>query len=202
MSVTEKRGLIEPSHQQLSLRRQCELICLNRSSIYYQGVGETEYNLTLMRLLDEEHTCHPSKGVIKMCKHLEDLGHQVNPKRIRRLLRKMGIMAIYPKPNLSLANQQHKKYPYLLKGVEISRPNQVWSTDITYVRLAQGFVYLVAVIDWYSRYVLSWRLSNSLDASVNQHPKLTPYQRRILTPLSRCLLLIICSLFTPILAWS
>ena len=118
-----------------------------------------------MRLMDEEYTCHPFKGVLRMAAYLRELGYCVNTKRVRRLLRLMGLEAIYPKKNLSKANLAHKKYPYLLKDLSINKPNQVWCTDITYIRLAQGFVYLVAVMDWFSRYVLSWRLSNSLDTS-------------------------------------
>ena len=150
----------------LSIRRQCELLNLNRSNIYYQNQPEDAYNLLLMRLLDEEYTRHPCKGVIKMVKYLADLGHHVNQKRVRRLLRLMGLMAIYPKrKNLSKPHPEHKIYPYLLKGLDVYFPNQVWCTDITYIRLRAGFVYLIAVMDWYSRYVLSWRVSNSLDAS-------------------------------------
>jgi putative transposase len=138
---------------------------LNRSSLYYQPVGEDEYNLFLMRVLDEEYTRHPFKGVEKMVVYLKELGHIVNSKRVRRLLRVMGLEAVYPKKNLSASIISHKKYPYLLNGLSIERPNQVWCSDITYIRLAQGFVYLVAIMDWYSRYVLSWKLSNTLDTS-------------------------------------
>ena len=119
-----------------------------------------------MNLIDEEYTRHPFIGIIKMTKYLEDLGHKVNEKRVRRLTRLMGILAIYPrKKNLSKANFEHKIYPYLLKDLVITRPNQVWSTDITYIKLMHGFIYLVAVLDWYSRFVLSWRVSNTLDTS-------------------------------------
>lgn len=117
-----------------------------------------------MNELDEQYTKTPFYGVVKMTKHLRTLGHQVNEKRVRRLLRKMGLEAIYPKANLSRRHPEHKIYPYLLRGVKIDRNNQVWSTDITYIRLNQGFCYLVAIIDWYSRYVLNWRLSTSLEA--------------------------------------
>lgn len=119
-----------------------------------------------MNLIDEEYTRHPFIGIIKTTKYLGDLGHKVNVKRIRRLTRMMGILAIYPrKKNLSKANLEHKIYPYLLNGLVITRPNQVWSTDITYIKLMHGFIYLVAVLDWYSRFVLSWRVSNTLDTS-------------------------------------
>lgn len=147
-----------------SIRQQCELLGLNRSSLYYQSMGESEDNLGLMRLLDEQYTRTPFYGVLKMEAYLRSLGHDVNTKRVRRLLRKMGLEAIYQKPNTSKPNPEHKVYPYLLRGLVIDRCDQVWSTDITYVRLASGFVYLVAVIDWYSRYVLGWALSTTLDA--------------------------------------
>lgn len=166
MSILEKKAMLDLNYSRLSLRQQCKLLELNRSSTYYQPAGESEYNLLLMQLLDEEYTRHPFKGVIKMVKYLREQGHFVNHKRVRRLLRLMGLEAIYPKKrNLSEAHPAHKKYPYLLKELNINLPNQVWCTDITYVRLTQGFIYLVAIMDWYSRYVLSWRMSNSLDAS-------------------------------------
>lgn len=165
MSVMERQALLDPNHQDLSIRQQCDLLSLNRSSLYYEAKPETPYNLSLMKLMDEEHTRHPFKGVLKMTVYLEEIGYKVNIKRVRRLLRNMGLEAIYPKKNLSKANMAHKKYPYLLKELEINHNNQVWCTDITYIRLSHGFMYLVAIMDWYSRYVLSWRLSNSLDAS-------------------------------------
>jgi putative transposase len=116
-----------------------------------------------MKLIDEEYTCHPFMGSRKMALWLNEQGFLVNRKRVQGLMRRMGIAAIYPKPNLSKASKRHKVYPYLLRGVSILRPNHVWSTDITYIRMNAGFIYLTAVIDWYSRYVLSWRLSNSLE---------------------------------------
>jgi putative transposase len=161
----EKRSLIIPNHEKLSVRQQCRLVGLNRSNLYYEAAGESEYNLLLMKLMDEEYTRYPFKGALKMTAYLKELEHNVNIKRVRRLLRLMGLEAIYPKKNLSKSQANHKKYPYLLNGLSITKPNQVWCTDITYIRLAQGFVYLTAIMDWYSRYVLSWRLSNSLDAS-------------------------------------
>lgn len=151
-------------HELLSVRRQCVLLGLNRSSLYYQPAGESDYNLMLMRELDEQYTRTPFYGVVKMTKHLHLLGHEVNEKRVRRLLRKMGLEAVYPKPNLSKRHPDHKVFPYLLRGVDINRCNQVWSTDITYIRLKRGFVYLMAIIDWYSRYVLNWALSTTLEA--------------------------------------
>ena len=165
MEIKERQTLINRDYQGVSIRRQCALLNINRSNIYYEERIDN-YNLELMKLLDEEYTRHPSKGVIKMTKYLEDLGHWVNVKRVRRLLRTMGLMAIYPKKKrMSQANPANKIYPYLLKGYVIDKPNQVWSVDITYIRLLQGFVYLVAIIDWYSRYVLSWKLSNTMDVS-------------------------------------
>lgn len=148
----------------MSIRRQCELLGVNRSTLYYVDRGESEYNQMLMNELDEQYTKTPFYGVIKMTKQLHALGHQVNEKRVRRLLREMGLEAIYPKPNLSRSHLEHKIYPYLLRGVKIARKDQVWSTDITYIRLKQGFCYLVAIIDWYSRYVLNWSLSTTLEA--------------------------------------
>lgn len=161
----EKRNFIIPNHEKLSVRQQCNLLGLNRSNLYYEPIGESQYNLLLMKLIDEEYTRYPFKGVMKIVVHLKELGHNVNPKRIRRLVRLMGLEAIYPKKNLSKTQVGHKKYPYLLNELEINQPNQVWCTDITYIRLAKGFMYLTAIMDWYSRYVLSWKLSNSLDAS-------------------------------------
>lgn len=136
---------------------------LPRSSWYYKPIPEDPEDLQLMRLLDEQYTRTPFYGARKMTAWLKTIDEHVNIKRVRRLMRRMGLEAIYPKPNLSRANTQHKKYPYLLKGLEITRPNQVWGTDITYIRLAGGFVYLVAILDWFSRYVLSWEVSVTLD---------------------------------------
>jgi putative transposase len=138
---------------------------LARSSYYYRAQPESAENLYFMRLLDEEYTRHPFYGVPKMTFWLRDRGHAVGPKRVRRLLRLMGLMAIYAQPHLSQNPLEHKRFPYLLHGVEILRPNHVWSIDITYIRLRQGFVYLVAILDWYSRYVLAWELSISLDVA-------------------------------------
>lgn len=156
--------MIEPKHPELSIRRQCALLDLNRATYYYQPATESELNLTLMALIDKEYTEHPFYGRRKMTTYLRKLGYQVNPKRVRRLMQKMGLEAIYPRPRTTIVNQAHHVYPYLLRGLEITRPNQVWSTDITYVPMAKGFMYLTAVIDWYSRYVLAWRLSNTLDS--------------------------------------
>jgi len=157
------RHLIEPDHLEISIARQCELLGLARSSWYYQAAPETEENLALMRLIDEEYTRHPFYGSRRMVVFIEGQGYGVNRKRVQRLMDLLGIEAIYPKPRLTKDDKQHKKYPYLLKGVCIERPDHVWSTDITYIRMNRGFVYLMAVIDWYSRYVISWQLSNTLD---------------------------------------
>jgi putative transposase len=157
--------LIEVGDPALSVRRQCELLGLSRSSLYYEPVGETAENLRLMRLIDEQYTAYPFYGSRRMTEWLAERGEEVNRKRVQRLMRIMGLAAIYPEPRLSAAGKGHKVYPYLLRGAKIERPNQVWSTDITYVPLPGGFMYLAAVIDWYSRYVIAWRLSNTLDGS-------------------------------------
>lgn len=148
------------------MSRQCDILSLNRSGIYYSPAGESEENLDLMRRIDEQYTKTPFYGSRRMTVVLgQELELPVNRKRVQRLMRLMGIEAIYPKPKTTECNDEHKKYPYLLRGLQIVRPNQVWSTDITYIRMRRGFLYLVAIIDWYSRYVISWELSNSLDKS-------------------------------------
>jgi len=157
--------MIEVEHPVLSVRRQCDLLALARSGLYYEPQGESAENLALMRLLDEAYTAWPFYGVRKMTAHLAREGQAVNVKRVRRLMRLMGLEAIYPRKRLSVPGEGHKRYPYLLRGVEIVRPDQVWSADITYIRLRRGFLYLAAILDWYSRYVLSWTLSSSLDAA-------------------------------------
>jgi putative transposase len=154
---------VELAHPEISVRRQCELLCVNRASLYYQPAGESEENLRLMRLLDEQYTRTPFYGSRRMTAWLRGQGYMVNRKRLARLMRLIGIEAIYPKPKLSQPGEGHKIYPYLLRDVEVNRVNQVWSTDITYIRMAHGFVYLVAVMDWYSRFVLSWALSVSME---------------------------------------
>lgn len=148
----------------LSVRTQCELLGLHRSGFYYQPVQETEENLRLMRLLDEQHLNYPTEGVLQMQDYLRSEGYQVNHKRIRRLLRKMGIMAIFPKRNLSKLGKAEYVYPYLLRNLAIERSNQVWQIDITYIPMAKGFMYLVAMIDVYSRFVIGWDVSNDMDA--------------------------------------
>lgn len=155
---------IEPEHSELSIRQQCDVLGINRSSWYYRPVGIDDYTLMLMHELDKQYTETPFYGVLKMTEQLRLLGHPVNPKRVRRLLRQMGLEAVYPQPKLSQADPEHKVYPYLLRNLPIVRCNQVWSTDITYIRMKHGFVYLMAIIDWYSRYVLNWALSTTLEA--------------------------------------
>ena len=155
--------MIDRAHPHLSVARQCDLLGLARSTLYYQAVDAGPEDLALMRLVDEQYTRTPFYGVRRMTEWLRGEGHWVNPKHVRRLLRTMGLEAIYPKPHLSQAAPGHRIYPYLLRGISIARPNQVWSTDITYIRLLHGFVYLVAILDWFSRYVLTWSVSNTLD---------------------------------------
>jgi putative transposase len=149
----------------LSVRQQCELLGLNRSSLYYEPTRETGEDLRLMRRIDEQYTACPFYGSRRMTACLIEQGEEVNRKRVQRLMRVMGLEAVYPKPRLSVAGRGHKIYPYLLRGVKIERSDQVWSTDITYVPMTSGFMYLAAVIDWFSRYVIAWRLSNTLDGS-------------------------------------
>ena len=164
-SVDAQRALIEVGHPELSICRQCELLGLSRSSFYYEPAVETAENLALMKRIDRQYTDHPFYDSRRMTAWLQGEGHGVNRKRVRRLMRLMGLEAVYPKPKLSGPGRGHKVFPYLLRGVKVERPDQVWSTDITYVPLAKGFMYLAAVIDWYSRYVVAWRLSNTLDGS-------------------------------------
>ena len=160
-----KRGLIEWDHEDLSVRHQCSLLGLNRSTLYYRGVGESQENLQLMRLIDEQYLRTPFYGGRRMTMWLASEGYQVNHKRVYRLMRKMGLEAVYPKPRISQGGSEHRIYPYLLRNVKVDRPNQVWAADITYIPLAHGFMYLVAIMDWYSRFILSWQLSNSLEGS-------------------------------------
>jgi putative transposase len=149
----------------LSIAKQCNTLDLARSGIYYQPQPTSDIDQILMRMIDEIHLEKPFLGIRRIKDALYDLGHTVNRKRIQRLMRIMGIQAIYPKPTLSKANKQHKIYPYLLRNLDINRPNQVWCTDVTYIPMDKGFVYLTVIMDWFSRKILSWRLSNSLDVS-------------------------------------
>ena len=154
--------MINRKHK-LSLVKQCKTLDIARSGIYYQPKPVGNLDLKLMRLMDEIHLRRPFLGIRRITDELHGLGNLVNRKRVWRLMRKMGVQAIYPKPNLSKANTKHKIYPYLLRELKIDRPNQVWATDITYIPMSKGFVYLTVIMDWYSRRILSWRISNSLD---------------------------------------
>ena len=147
----------------LSIRRQCELVGLNRATFYYRPAQESDLNLALMRAIDQQYTKTPFYGWLRMTIYLRKQGRAINPKRVRRLMHKMGLQAVYPKRRTTIAAPGHKVYPYLLRDLAITRPNQVWSADITYLPMQRGFMYLVAVMDWYSRYVLAWQLSNTLD---------------------------------------
>jgi putative transposase len=160
-----RRTLIEPQHPQLSVARQCALLGLARSSWYYTPHGESVENLELMRRMDEQYTQTPFYGIRRMTAWLRQEGCAANHKRVGRLLRLMDLEALYPKPRLSVPGDGAKRYPYLLRGRAIAAVYEVWSTDITYIRMQHGFLYLVAVLDWYSRYVLAWELSNTLDTS-------------------------------------
>ncbi len=163
--MSDRQQVIEREElSSLSVRKQCELLGLNRSSLYYEPVPISPEDLLVMNVIDEEFTELPFYGSRRMSKRLKALGHFVGRKRTRRLMALMGLEAVVPRKNTSKPNPAHLVYPYLLRDVEITRTNQVWSTDITYIRLKKGFVYLVAVIDWHSRYVLAWRLSNTLTA--------------------------------------
>jgi len=163
LTLDEKRRLILPGDLDFSIERQCDLIELSRSTYYFTPCPESIFNLTAMRVMDKLYTDHPHYGKRSMSINLRNIGYDVGVDLARTLMRKMGIEAIYQKPNLSKPNLSHKIYPYLLRGVKIERVNQVWSTDITYIPMMNGFLYLTAIIDWYSRYVLAWKLSNSLD---------------------------------------
>lgn len=165
--MSERQTWIEPDDT-LALSKQCKLLKVTRSVVYEQKKralkAVDEHECLLLRLLDEEYTRHPFFGSRRMRKYLGDCGYAINRKQVQRLMQTLGLVGMAPGPNTSKPHPQHKIYPYLLRGVDIIRPNQVWSTDITYIRLPRGFVYLVAIIDWYSRKVLSWRLSNTMDA--------------------------------------
>ncbi len=163
VKLETRRSWVENS-KVLSMRQQCGLLGLNRSGVYYEPAGESPENLAVMNRIDEIFTERPFFGSRRLAFVLSNEGQAVNRKRVQRLMRLMGIEAIYPKPRLTVADKQHEKYPYLLRGVDVGAPDQVWSSDITYIRLRQGFLYLTVVLDWYSRYVLAWRLSNTLDS--------------------------------------
>jgi len=155
--------MIEPQYPQIPLGRQCELLGLARSTYYYQPLPPSELNLVLMRLIDEQYTKTPFYGVPRMTAWLRKQGYRINHKRVERLMRLMGLEAVYPKRRLSIPSKEHRIYPYLLRGVNVRQPDEVWCADITYIRMLRGFLYLVAIMDWYSRYVLAWELSITME---------------------------------------
>ena len=155
--------MIHPSHSDLGIAGQCRLLNISRSSFYYKKKPVKPEDLKLMRLIDEQYLKTPCWGSRSMRNHLRRLGYKVNRKRVQRLMRIMGIEAIYPKPRTSRPHPQHRVYPYLLRDLTVDRPNQVWAADITYVPMNRGYMYLVAVMDWFSRFVIAWELSNTLD---------------------------------------
>ncbi len=157
--------MIDKHHSQISVRRQCELLDISRSRVYYKSKVDNSYNETLKRLLDKQYTSTPFYGASKMTESLNSQGYPVNHKRVSRLMKQMGISAIYPKPKTSQPTKDHLKFPCLIRNLKIDRVDQVWSTDITYIPLAKGFIYLTAIMDWYSRFVLSWQYSNTLDTN-------------------------------------
>ncbi len=165
-SVRVRREFVEADNEHISVARQCQLLGLNRTGIYYRGRSESVEDGKLMRLIDEQYTITRFYGYRRMSVHLQNLGFRVNHKRVRRLMRKLGLEAIYPKPNLSKPGKDHLTYPYLLKGVAVEYSDQVWATDLTYIRIGSGFVYLLVIMDWHSRFVIEMEVSNSLESSV------------------------------------
>jgi putative transposase len=163
--LEEKRGLVDVNNKIIPISRQCELLSLSRSSFYYRPQPVSDFNLRLMGLIDRQYTKDPSSGVPRMTTWLKRQGFKVNRKRIGRLMRNMGLQGVVPKKKLTKPNKEHKVYPYLLKGLDISRPAQVFCSDITYIPMRKGFIYLTAVMDWHSRYVVSWKVSLTLDAA-------------------------------------
>lgn len=157
--------MIDLQNHKLSVSDQCRLFSIHRSGLYYKPRGKSELNIHLMKIIDKEFFDKPFYGVRRMTHHLKHMGYKVNRKRIERLYRLMDIRVIYPKKNLSKPGKGHKLYPYLLKGLTIDRPNQVWATDITWIPMKKGFMYLIAIIDLHSRYVVNWSVSNSMDAA-------------------------------------
>jgi putative transposase len=164
MSVQQRKEMVEPELPEPSISRQCQLLGLSRSTFYYAPVPISAEDLELMRLIDEQYLKTPTYGSRSMARHFRRQGRKVNRKRIQRLMRLMGIEAVYPKPHTSRPHPQHRIYPYLLRDLAIDHANHVWAADITYVPMARGFMYLVAVMDWHSRRILSWRVSNTLDS--------------------------------------
>ena len=161
--LAERKAWVDEAHPELSLVRQCELLDIRRSSLYYQSVQPSDEELTILRLLDEQYLKTPFYGSRRMTVHLQQRGYSVNRKRVQRLMRQMGLYAVYPKPKLSRSHPEHQVYPYLLRDVNVACVNQVWSTDITYLPVLKGHFYLVAIMDWFSRKVLSWQISNTMD---------------------------------------
>ena len=164
MSVEGRRKMIDEKHRTLSISRQCGILGISRSSYYRKPSAESDFNLELMRKIDEQYLKTPFYGSRRMKRHLVNLGYEVGRRRVKRLMRKMGIEAIYRKPTTSKPNPEHKIYPYLLRNARIDKPDRVWCADITYIPMNRGWLYLVAVMDWHSRAVLSWRLSNGLES--------------------------------------
>jgi putative transposase len=158
--------MVDPKSSDLSIARQCKLVGISRSGFYAPARGESEANLELMRLIDAQFMDTPFYGSRQMARHLRRLGHEVNRKRVRRLMRIMGLEAIYQRPRTSDPHPEHKIYPYLLRDMTIDRPDQVWCSDLTYIPMRKGFLYLVAIMDWASRRVLAWKLSNTMDTDV------------------------------------
>ena len=162
MSHDRRAGMVDRGHAGLSITRQCELMKISRSSYYYEGVGESDFNLALMQVIDKEFLDQPHYGSRQMARRLRRLGYKIGRKRVRRLMRKMGLSAVYCAPKTSQPHPEHRVYPYLLRDVVIERPNHVWCADITYLPMRRGYLYLVAIMDWATRAVLSWRLSNTM----------------------------------------
>ena len=164
-SRQERKELVDKAHNKLSIVKQCDLLTIHRSSFYYEARPLDELNLELTKVIDKEYTLHPFRGVPSMTTYLrEDMGYPINKKRIARLYKLMDIQAIIPGPHTSKGCKEHKKYPYLLRNLKITHINHVWATDITYVPIKDGYMYLIAIIDLYSRYVLNWSLSNTMEA--------------------------------------
>ena len=165
MRVEQRRALIDPHHGQLSIVRQCALVLISRSSFYHRPVGETAENLALMRIIDAQFLETPWYGSRQMSRHLRRDGHAVGRKRVRRLMGRMGLAPIYQRPRTTVPHPEHRIYRYLLRDLVVDRPNQVWCADITYIPMRRGFLYLVAVMDWATRKVLAWRVSNTMDVT-------------------------------------
>ena len=163
MSPSRRQNMVQGDHARLSIVRQCKLLNISRSGLYYKPVGVSSANQAVMHEIDKVFTDYPFFGVRQMRAYLALQGYEVGLKRVRRLMRLMGLMPVYQKPKTTCANPEHKRYPYLLRNLAVTRPNQVWCADITYIPMRTGFLYLVAIMDWYSRKVLSWRLSSTMD---------------------------------------